>query len=176
MVMHVTKVATHLDNTEGKEFLQFFKEVMQLQYDHSDMEKEEAYKFFLEQATQWGPGLLTYYDTIVRADTEDFLQEFILRPTSDAIEITVLEDENENEKIKVMLQVGQKLGVACLDYLHNTYVQPRQTVVRAMLANIQTVIEACQEFFDFDSKDNLTRRFAEMSVCKLFSHLLSSNM
>jgi ubiquitin carboxyl-terminal hydrolase 34 len=88
----------------------------------------------------------------------------------------VLEDENESEKITVMLQVAQKLGVACLDYLHNTYVQPRQTVVRAMLANIQTVIEACQEFFDFDSKDNLTRRFAEMSACKLFSHLLSSNM
>jgi hypothetical protein len=38
------------------------------------------------------------------------------------------------------------------------------------------VIEACQEFFDFDSKDNLTRRFAEMSVCKLFSHPFSSKL
>jgi len=62
------------------------------------------------------------------------------------------------------------LGIACLDYLQDTYVRPRQQAVRAMLANIQTVIEACQEFFDFDAKDMPARRYTELHVCKLFNH------
>jgi ubiquitin carboxyl-terminal hydrolase 34 len=173
MVMHVSKTAAHLDNTEGKEFLQFFKDILQLQCDHNEMEKEETNKFFLGQALQWGPGLLTYYDTIVRAETEDFLQEFILRPASDAIEVLdrgVTDDKYERE-VKPTIQAGQRLGVACLDYLQDTYVRPRQQAVRAMLANIQTVIEACQELFDFDTKDMLTRRYSELSVCRLSGHL-----
>jgi ubiquitin carboxyl-terminal hydrolase 34 len=169
IVMHVSKIAAHLDNTEGKEFLQFFKDILQLQCDNNEMEKEETNKFFLDQALQWGPGLLTYYDTIVRAETEDFLQELILRPASDAAEVLdrgVTDDKYERE-VKPKIQAGQRLGVACLDYLQDTYVRPRQQAVRAMLANIQTVIEACQELFDFDIKDMLTRRYAELSVCKL---------
>jgi ubiquitin carboxyl-terminal hydrolase 34 len=170
MVAHVAKTATHLDNTEGKEFLQFFKDVVQLQCLHNEMEKEESSQFFLDQLSQWAPGLLTYYDTVVRADTEDFIQESVIRPASDAIDATDLDDEGEREK-KMVVDAVRKLGLACLDYLQDTYVRPRQTAVRAMLANIQTVIEACQEFYDFESKDPLTRRFAELSVCKLSSRL-----
>lgn len=170
MVMHITKTATHLDNSEGKEFLQFFKDVVQLQCPHNEMDKEETFKFFLDQATQWGPGLLTYYETFVRAETEDYLQDIIIRPASDAIETTELpEDEHMQENMKVMMAVGQKLGIACLDYLQDTYVRPRQTAVRAMLANIQTVIEACQDLYDFESKDAIARRYVELSTCRFFS-------
>lgn len=166
MVMHVAKIASHLDNAEGKEFLQFFKDIVVLPCSHNEMEKEETYKFFLDQVTYWGPGLLTYYDNLVRAETEDFIQELILRHGSD---INVEAPDDERENIKMIIQAGQKLGVACLDYLHDTYVRPRQQAVRATLNNIQAVIEACNDFFDFDSKDLLTRRFGEMSLSKLFS-------
>ncbi|KAN0095287.1 ubiquitin C-terminal hydrolase-like protein [Hyaloscypha variabilis] len=163
MVMHVTKVATHVENVDGKEFLQFFKNVMKLECVNCDMEPEEIHQFFLEQATQWGPGLLTYYEMAVRADTEDFLQELIIKPASDASDQEIPDDESERERLRLAVIAGQKLGVTCLEYLQDSYVRPRQTAVRAIVANILTVIEACQQLFDFDSKDQLTRRFAEMS-------------
>jgi ubiquitin carboxyl-terminal hydrolase 34 len=139
---------------------------MKLHCEHSDMESEDMERFFLEQATQWGPGLLTYYDTTVRADTEDFINELVLKPASDASEQEILEDEDERERARVAIVTGQKLGVSCLEYLQDSYVRPRQTAVRAVVTNILTVIDACQYLFDVDGKDHLTRRFTEMSLCK----------
>jgi len=156
--MHVSRTAQHLENTEGKEFLQFFKDITSIS-GQTEMSKLDLFKFLLDQLCYWGPGLLTYYDALVRSETEDFIQELLLRHGPD---VDFGPSDDDVEKSTMITQGAQKLGIACLDYLDATYVRSRQTAVRATLVNIEAVIEACREFFSQSSPDPLTRRFQDL--------------
>jgi ubiquitin carboxyl-terminal hydrolase 34 len=158
MVIHVSRTAQHLENTEGKEFLQFFKDITTIS-SQTEMSKLDLFKFYLDQLCCWGPGLLTYYDASVRSETEDFIQELLLRHGPD---VDFGPSDDDVEKSTMITQGTQKLGIACLDYLDATYVRSRQTAVRATLVNIEAVIEACREFFAQNSPDALTRRFQDL--------------
>jgi ubiquitin carboxyl-terminal hydrolase 34 len=177
MVMHVSRTAQHLENTEGKEFLQFFKDITAIS-GQTEMSKLDMFKFFLDQLCCWGPGLLTYYDALVRSETEDFIQDILLRHGP---EVDFGPSDDDVEKSTMITQGAQKLGIACLDYLDATYVRSRQTAVRATLVNIEAVIEACREFFPHSSPGLLTRRFQDLMDSKfahypLYCHLAKDNV
>jgi ubiquitin carboxyl-terminal hydrolase 34 len=163
MVSHVAKVAGHLDNAEGREFLHFLKDVLELPTNHNGIPKEEIFQYCLDQVAYFGPGLLTYYDNTVRTETEDFLHDIILRHGPDA-------DSGPSpidvEKSNAIVLAAQKLGVACLDFLQEAYIRQRQQAVRATLINIQSVIESCSKFFDEENDDPLTIRFVDQRACK----------
>lgn len=165
MVNYVTKIASEIDNTEGREFLQFFKNIFNLRSNNTDIPKDEIDKFCLERVPQWAPALLSYYETIVRQETEDFLQDIILRhPTT--VEYGVL--EAEAAMARNLISVAQKLGIACLEYLQDTYIRLRQQAVRTNLLSIQNVIELCATFFDEENKDNITRSFFTLKSSMFF--------
>ena len=172
MVSHVSKVAGHLDNTEGREFLHFLKDILELPTNHNRIPKEQIFQFYLDQVPFWGPGLLTYYDNTVRTETEDFLHEIVLRHGSDVdSETSAIDAERSN----AIVLAAQRLGVACLDFLQETYIRQRQQAVRATLINIQSVIESCSKFFDEENEDHLTTRFVDQRACK-FSMILPIHM
>jgi ubiquitin carboxyl-terminal hydrolase 34 len=168
MVTHVARVASEMDNTEGREFLQFFKNVYHLQSNHQDVPKDEIEQFCLSKVYLWAPVLLCYYDTLVRQETEEFLQDIVLRhsPTLDP----ALPDA-ENAKARLVTTVAQKLGIACLEYLHETYIHLRQQAVRSNLVSIHTVIDNCAEFFDEEDTDThtLTRNFFALKTSTTFA-------
>ena len=163
MVSHVAKIASRAD-AEGKEFLQFFKNVSQIHTPHNEMSKEESHKFFLEQVSIWAPCLLTYYDGFVRGGTEDFLHELIFKHD--------IRDEDDEESEEMQVQwakveyAARKLGFSCLEYLHETYIRPRVQAIRVQTVNILTVIENCVSFFDYERKDANSRKFRDLHHCK----------
>jgi ubiquitin carboxyl-terminal hydrolase 34 len=163
MVLHVTKVASRIENIEGKEFLQFYKDVVNLEDNKNDIPREEIIKICLEQVPSWAPGLLNCYDGSVREGTEAFLAEILLRYGP---QVELGTSAAEVEKANTILQVAQKLGVACLDYLNEVYVRLRQPAVRASLESILNVIATCTTYFDEEARDPLTRRFFEMRSSK----------
>jgi ubiquitin carboxyl-terminal hydrolase 34 len=166
MVTYVARTPIEFDNTEGSDFLQFFKNVFNLQSNRTDIPKDDIEKFCLEKVPLWAPALLSYYDASVRQETDDFLEETILRypPTIDhGI------PEAEDAKLRTIILAAQKLGIACLEYLQDTYIRLRQQAIRNNLISIQTVIEKCARFFDEEDKDALTRNFFSLKTSMLFA-------
>ncbi|KAG0647567.1 Ubiquitin-specific-processing protease 34 [Hyphodiscus hymeniophilus] len=164
MVTFVAQAAYEPDNHEGREFLQFFKSVFHLQSNQTDMPKSEIEKFCLDKTPQWAPALLLSYETQVRQDTEEFLQDIILQHS------TVVDyglPEAEALKSKTIIVTAQKLGISCLQYLHETFVRQRQQAVKSNLISIHNVIETCATFFDEDNQDT-------HSPTRSFFHLKSS--
>jgi ubiquitin carboxyl-terminal hydrolase 34 len=165
MIQHVSKVAYHVDSAEGKDFLQFFKDVLDLPANKSETPQEDILKLVIENVIYWGPGLLTYYDSSIRLETETFIREMILNQD---VDIASGASEEEIENSNLIVATARRLGVACLEYLQDTYIRQRQQAVRATLLNIHVVIDACAEFFDENSKDPITRRFIEQRASTFF--------
>ncbi|RDL38126.1 Cysteine proteinase [Venustampulla echinocandica] len=165
LIQHISKIASHLDNADGKEFLRFFQGIVKLPSTRNiDIPPKLIFKLCLDEIRYWGPGLLTYYDHIVRTETEEFLQELIFGQGADTAYGSSLEDA---EMATLVTEAAQRLGIACLDYLNDAYVQPRQQAVRATLVSILTVIENCEMFFDEEKMDLLTRRFYDLRASVL---------
>lgn len=156
MVNYVSRAANELDVQEGRDFLQFFKDIFDLRSNCLNIPEDEIRKFCLEKVPQWAPALLTYYDTIVRQETEDFVTDIILNhpPT-----VGFDTEENEAKKAKHVIQTAQRLGIGCLEYLQTTYIHNRAQAVRSTLLSIHAVIESCANFFDEEGKEEITRRF-----------------
>ncbi|KAH8805567.1 ubiquitin C-terminal hydrolase-like protein [Xylogone sp. PMI_703] len=163
MVEHVIKICRQIDNTEGREFLQFFRGIFDMESTPNDISTEEMYKYFLQRIPEWAPSLLTYYDASVRADTEDFLTGIIFNYGSG----TKLGDSEDDElKAKLSTSLAQALGIACLRYLDDTYIRARQQVIRASLLSIYSIIDTCVPFYDVpeneDEVDDTTQDFRDL--------------
>jgi hypothetical protein len=111
----------------------------------------------------WAPVLLNNYDIVVRENTEAFLVDILLQygcPPSFGT------SPEEVEKANEMVVVGQKLGIACLEYLNDTYIKARQQAVRVSLDSILNIIANCRSYFEEDADDGITRHFNEMHSCR----------
>lgn len=168
IVLHVARTAGHLENTEGEEYLQFFKDVLVLPSNFTGISREDIAAFCMEQIPTWAPRLLTYYNPMVRAETEDFINDVLLKP------IIARDDDLLHADLEVHSLAGQKLGLACLEYMNDYYIRLRQQAVRPLLQNIYRVVDSCVPLFDEDAEDVLTRRFIDSRVCKSSRHSTNS--
>ena len=158
MVKVVADAAVFLDvNTEGREHLQFFKDVINLQGNHHDVAKEEILRICIESVPAWAPTLLICYDGNVRNETETLIQSLILRHGP---ELDLESSEDEIDNVKHTNVTAQKLGIACLDILYEVFVRQRQQAVRGNLINVHRVIESCAPFY-YDPEDAITILFQE---------------
>jgi ubiquitin carboxyl-terminal hydrolase 34 len=164
LVDQIIRCARDIDHSEGRDFLRFFKEIIRVPTsERSNIHPEQFYNQVLRNVGMWAPPLLTYYDAPVRVETEDFLTELIISHGPDADFGTSSEAD---EKASIITEAGQKLGIACLKYLDETFVRARQQAVRSALVSISSIIQSCQAFFDEDQGDQLSHQFFEMRSSK----------
>lgn len=161
MIQEVAKVANSVDNAEGKEFLQFFKDVTDITGNKSNTPHDDIVCVVIESVNQWGPGLLTSYDASVRSSTESLIQDIIIRHGPD---VDFGLDDEDGRKARTIVVAAQTLGLACLDFIQETYIRQRVAAVRATLMSIQIIIEGCGTFFDDEDKDD--HRFFERKASK----------
>lgn len=157
MIEHVSAVTRQLDGAEGREFLQFFMDLPNVKrYE----DRFEYFKTVIAQIPIWAPSLLTYYDSAVRIDTEDFLQQFLTRYAS----VAAGGDFSSAAKADAaaVYSVARKLGVACLQYLMDEHVKPKMTVVKANILSIQSIIEICKPYYDENEPDTLDLQYQEL--------------
>jgi len=168
LIVHIAKVARNVDNSEGRAYLNFFKEVMALPSTAADTQitTEQITEACLETVRYWGPGLLCHYDSAVRKETELYLLEIIFVPAAEeSIEdAETLQRERlpDTDKVSSSFEAAQRLGIACLEYLNEAYVRPRQTVVRATLTSINVIMETATRYFDLEGTDTISHKFLEM--------------
>ncbi|TVY49434.1 Ubiquitin carboxyl-terminal hydrolase 34 [Lachnellula cervina] len=158
LIGHIARAASHVDNSEGRAFLHFFKDVMGLQSisGNSPVTLEQVYATCLDNVGNWAPSLLTHFDSGVRTETEQFLYDFIFANSPE-------ESSDDSDDTIAAFEGVQKLAIDCLNYLHETYIRPRQTVVRATLVNIHEVISKALPFFEvLDADDPQGIKFFNM--------------
>jgi ubiquitin carboxyl-terminal hydrolase 34 len=148
MITYVSKVASTIENTDGREFLQFFKDVINLSPHRQN--DPPILRICLEWVPKWAPALLNYWEASVRDSTEKLVYDILLCHNP---EPEVEDDETLADHIII-----QNLGSACLSHLDEVYIKPRQQAVRVALENIARVIENCAAFFDEDNKDEFLTR------------------
>jgi ubiquitin carboxyl-terminal hydrolase 34 len=171
LIIHIAKVARQIDNSEGRAYLHFFKEIMALPSTAPDTQitTEQITETCLETVGAWGPGLLCHYDSAVRKETELYLLEIIFVPASEeSIEDAESQQRErlpETDKGSSSFDAAQRLGIAVLEYLNEAYVRPRQTVVRATLSSINVIMESATPYFDADRADAVSHKFFEMKEC-----------
>jgi len=149
LIGHIARAASHVDNSEGRAFLHFFKDIMGMQSisENSHVTLEQVYATCLDNVGNWAPSLLTHFDSGVRTETEQFLYDFIFANSPE-------EPSEDSDDTITAFEGVQKLAIDCLNYLHDTYIRPRQTVVRATLVNIHEVISKASPFFEVLEADD----------------------
>ncbi|KAE8446846.1 hypothetical protein EG329_011623 [Mollisiaceae sp. DMI_Dod_QoI] len=164
ILSHASKVASHFDG-DGKDFLQFFRNVLSMEDGQLDVSKEDVLKFSLDQLPIWAPALLTDSDPSVRQATEVLLQDLILKHGP---EIDFGPSEEAQAKSALIALTAKRLGLACLDYMHDRFIRQRQPAVRTILEQIYDVVDNVKEFFDpEDMEDIYTRDFFEQTAAVL---------
>lgn len=145
MATHVAKAAWYIDNNEGSEFLRFFKDLVNLQSNSSDISRKEITKIALYTASDWAPAILTHYESAVRSDTEDFLGDLIFNL---GIEVDDTGSASEIDLALYRMKMTQRLGYHCLDYLNEVYIVQRVQAVRPVMVNIEHVGSLCLQYFE----------------------------
>jgi ubiquitin carboxyl-terminal hydrolase 34 len=167
MIKTVTNTTRSLDSTEGKEHLQFFKDLLELPHNNANVNRDNFFRYVIDQIPVWSPSLLTYYDSLVRTDTEDYLQQTILmrcitEPTPDMV-------EDAEENARAIMRVARNLGISCLKHLHEEYVRPRTQAVKANLLSIQGIIELCKPLYRDTDQDETDLKFQELYLSEFRS-------
>src|SRR5436853_1329153 len=79
LIQHVTNTTRMLESADGKEYLRFFKDLLELPTNRAGVARENFVSYVLEQMPTWAPSLLTYYDASVRTEKEDYVHQTVLR-------------------------------------------------------------------------------------------------
>jgi ubiquitin carboxyl-terminal hydrolase 34 len=168
MVANVAKSAGHVENAEGREYLRFFKDFINLPSNYHDVEHDNIIRFCLNSIPAWAPTLLTYYESTVRADTEDFLNELIF---SHGTDFDSSNSPSSSPEEDLVTAVAQRLANSCLEYVHEIYIRQRQQAVRTVLINIQNTIEQCVPFFGSDDNNPQKAQFRDRMDGKFLWHV-----
>lgn len=157
MNQSITRLVHHSDNGEGSEFLRFFEVSFSICSSHCELSEKDLFKYRLNQISEWAPCLLVNYESVVRHGAEDFVEDVIFK-AADEIDA----DDSESDKNQTLINGAQKLGIACLEYLHERYIHQRQQAVRSHFASIEKVMGQCASFYSSDAKDPNTRKFNDL--------------
>lgn len=148
-IQEVARAASMADNVEGKDFLQFFRNVIELDGNSSQTSREQIVYAIIENVGFWGPSLLTSFDASVRDVTEALINDLILE-RHDQLNFEDLEDD----RAQTIIRGARKLGLACLDFIQETFLRQRAAAVRATLLTIRLIIVACEAYFDSDEPED----------------------
>jgi ubiquitin carboxyl-terminal hydrolase 34 len=158
-VLGATPIHAYID---GQAFFKFYRDLQDLSAKDGQNEQElESYKLSILQF--WAPKLLIHSDLTVRADTENFVRDFLFRRELEVAAAS--EEESENNAYTEMIR---QLGLECLSLLNETYVRPRISALRVQVTNILRVVELCTPFYGNEPEDNLDEQFHNWCHCELF--------
>jgi len=148
--------AAATDNASGVEFANFYRDVIELVENKSNTTQAEIFYTIVSTVGLWAPNLLTSYESSVRTSTESLVRDLIL----DQQDHCNFEDDDD-ERSQMILNGIRSLGVACLDFIQQTYLQDHAAAVQATLFNIRVVLEECSSYFPND--DPFHRRYNSMA-------------
>lgn len=173
LITHICHQCMYLQNTEGRAFLDFQRDVFDGPREKSGESPEEVLAIGLENLQDWVPGLLGYFDSAVSRDVESFLDEKLFRfgtlpDFGDTPEAT--------RRAAMLVNSARSLGIQCLVYLRDHYVSRRINVGRELAMAFERVVKECSRYFDTSepSDDPVAAEFLKLSQSKPYPKMPSS--
>ncbi|OTB08655.1 hypothetical protein M426DRAFT_159173 [Hypoxylon sp. CI-4A] len=149
-----------LQNAEGRFFFDFQRDVYHMPRSTGETMDEIRIRN-LEHIPKWAPGLLGYIDQSVSEEVEVFLQNELF---SHGIS-PILGGSHGGLKLSQSINnTARRLGIACLEYLQDTYVVRGAQAARYTVVPLDRVIKKCEPYYRAnDGVDpNLEAHFAEL--------------
>jgi ubiquitin carboxyl-terminal hydrolase 34 len=165
LVAHINQQCMCLQNTEGRAFLEFQRDVFDTPREKSGESREEVLLMGLENLADWVPGLLGYFDSVVTGEVELFLHEKLFRfGSSPDFGDTI----DGMKRAEVMVNSARSLGTQCLVFLRDTYVNQRMSVSTQLVVTFERVIKECRNYFDLNEpiEDSMTADFVKLAQSK----------
>jgi ubiquitin carboxyl-terminal hydrolase 34 len=170
LISHVSEQCTGLQGPEGKAYLDFQKEVFTELHENTNLPAASVLRIRYEYLPLWGPGLLGYFETSVASEAEEFLHEILFRHAPSPMPGGA--DEGGDVESRKITQAARLLGIKCLDYLRETYVEPRVEVSSRLLVGLERAIKECTKFYNLreDAEDEEAGEFLRLinSKCDSF--------
>lgn len=160
LIKHIAKHSRVLANSEPKAVLGFFRSRAVIDGDraNSGETKESIDLQCLEYMHLWVPSLLAHYDPNISISVEQVLHDkiFIHGPTP-----TFEEGDGGEERAEAVIRSAQRVGMHCLQHIHENYIRRGNTVPIQTVTVLQRVLNHCGSYFDGDddSPDGDAQKF-----------------
>mgnify|MGYP005988652707 CR=1 FL=1 len=147
LISHVCGQAQAFQNGEGAAFLDFARTSLGPNRDDRESNRQIS-QYSLHMLPVWAPAMLVYLDGQVRHDTEELIDEHVLRPllANQNEELPASEEREAQEKRLegVAIQIAKK----CLVYLIDNHIKQRNQLLKDAATSISRVLGRCSEFID----------------------------
>jgi ubiquitin carboxyl-terminal hydrolase 34 len=164
LVQHVSLHCRNIQNSEGPAFFEFMKEMLQPLAAGGSESTTSFYLHALTNVPKWAPGLLAYYDVGLRVEVEDFLRERIF---SFGTSPEFPDNEGGTLHAETIVLAARQLGISCLTYLRDNYVQRRIQVAKDSVAALQRVIAHSSKYFVPEGEEGQTQSDADFAeLCR----------
>ncbi|KUI62719.1 Ubiquitin carboxyl-terminal hydrolase 34 [Cytospora mali] len=147
LIKHIAKHSRLLANSEPKAVLGFFKNKAVIDGDrvNSGELKESIELQCLDYLPIWVPGLLAHYDPNVSINVEQVLHEKIFIHGSSP----TLDDKYGGQDLAdAVVRSAQRVGLQCLQYIHENYIRRGTTVPAQTVTVLQRVLTQCGSYFN----------------------------
>lgn len=174
LVNHVAKQSPRIQAVESPAVLGFFKQALALK--RRDQEFADQVRVqCIDAMPCWAPCLLVHYDHAVRLGTAEVIEYelFAARPEARFDESDIMSEDDKERA----LVAAQRLGIACLEHLRDTFVQHQSHIGREQAQMINRVIGKCGQAFETDSETGSDERSVEFGILRMGkkpSHALST--
>ena len=164
LLVYVAAQCLQLNNTEGIGFLEFFTSVCRAPEPGATVEAWSIYFNVTSQIPKWAPHLLSYYDREVRYGTEDFIQTYIF---GYGLEPVFSEDEGGERRKEVLVSAARELGINCVLFLRDQFVQRRVQVAKDMVIPLHRVVAKASAYFNVEPEEGSPdQEFVQLSNSK----------
>ncbi|KAI0011823.1 hypothetical protein F4779DRAFT_571426 [Xylariaceae sp. FL0662B] len=160
LIHYVSNQCKNLQNAEGRSFFEFQRDIYEGMRNTGET-SEMIQLHTLANLPRWAPGLLGYIDHTVSDDVDNFLQEKLFRHGPSPV---FGESNGGLERSQAMNSAARRLGIACLEYLRDTYVSRSQQAARDTVVPLDRVIKKCEPYFKLEEEidDGLEAHYHEL--------------
>jgi ubiquitin carboxyl-terminal hydrolase 34 len=160
LIDYVAKGVESINNSGGKEHLQFFSNLLQSRNERIAKDETWFLSHVLERIPDWAPTLLIYVEKTVRNLTFDFLRQILFNK----------EHEEMTDECRLFYtKIAKGLTQASVERLRKTYlVSPGQNIETKVVETINLVINHCLEVY-FDESDEDDADFMQQAAGKFMS-------
>lgn len=142
LLEHICEQCRVVESPDGAAFLEFHRALFDAKRESQDDESVALQVISL--LPDWAPGLLGHFDTRVSSETERFLHEKLFQygpsPSFD-------DTEQDQKKADCMKRTAKRLGIRCLQYLRDNFVETGIEVSARLVLSLERVIEQCSKYF-----------------------------
>ncbi|KAH7631693.1 hypothetical protein B0T09DRAFT_107862 [Sordaria sp. MPI-SDFR-AT-0083] len=141
LIEHVCDQCRVVESADGGAFLEFHRALFD---SHRESQDDETVTLqMISILPDWAPGLLGHYDARTSLETERFLNEKLFQYGPSP---SFGDTEQDKRKAECMKTSAKRLGIRCLQYLRDNFVETGIEVSARLVQSLERVIDQCIKY------------------------------